>query len=307
MGVRIRRLSTGAVASVVAAGSLLVVAPAASATFPGRNGRIAFVDSGGDISTVRSDGTGFRRLTSTGDNGDPAWNPAGTKIAFHSRRTGNGDLFIMDADGSHLVQVTHRTTDEGNPQWSADGRQLAFTSDRTGAPQIFRIPVLPSIGTSVQLTAKFDGAGFFSVAWAPDGSTIFGGFISSDFDGDDVTSLYRFSAVDGSRLRYVTSGEEPDVRPQGDRIVYRAGAYTNVFTANLDGTGVVQVTHDTPRASGDVWNPDPTWSPSGALLAYTHIDGAHPTENGLYVSRADGTGARRLLRNGGSPAWQPRP
>lgn len=306
MRISTHRLSTAAVASAVAVGSLLAAAPSASATFPGRNGRIAFVDGTLNISTIRPDGTGVRRLTSGGYADNPAWNSAGTKIAFERRHDGNSDVYIMDADGSHVVQVTHRTTDEGNPQWSPDGRQLAFTSNRTGAPQIFRIPVLPSIGTSVQLTAKFDGGGFFSLAWTPDGRTIVGGFLSSDFDGDAVTSLYRFSAVDGSRLRYVTSGEEPDVRPQGDRIVYRAGAYTNVFTANLDGTGVVQVTHDTPRASGDVWNPDPTWSPSGALLAYTHIDGAHLTENGLYVSRADGTGARRLLRNGGSPAWQPR-
>jgi len=310
MQVRIRALRTAAVASVVVAGSLMAVAPSASATFPGRNGRIAFVlgnaNGNTEIATIRPDGTGLRVLTATGDNGAPAWNPSGTKIAFQSRRTGNYDVYVMDADGSHLVQVTHRSTYEANPQWSADGRQLAFTSDRTGAPQIFRIPVLPSIGMPVQLTAKYDGGGFFSLAWDPDGRTILGSYATSDFDGDSVLSLYRFSAVDGSRLRFVRPGEEPDIRASDGRIVYR-DHYINVYTANRDGTGVVQVTHDTdPRQYGDVWNPNPTWSPDGALLAYTHIDGS-AEDDGLYVSRPDGTGARRLLVNGGNPAWQPRP
>lgn len=306
-GTRRRRL--GAVASIVALGLVTVAAPPASATFPGRNGRIAFVDETANISTIRPDGTGLRRLTSFGSFGyanNPAWNPAGTKIAFDRWASGNFDLFVMNADGSQLVQVTHRTSDEENPQWSPDGRQLAFTSNRTGAPQIFRISAEPPFGIPVQLTAKFDGGGFFSLAWSPDGGTILGGFYGTDRNLNDVVSIYRFSAVDGSRLRYVASGQEPDIRPQGDRIVYRGGDYTNIYTANRDGTGEVQVTHDPVTVEGDVWNHDPTWSPNGALLAYVHSDGPHPARGGLYVSNPDGTG-RRLLVDGGDPAWQPRP
>lgn len=72
---------------------------------------------------------------------------------------------------------------------------------------------------------------------------------------------------------------------------------------------MVQVTHDTdPRQFGDVWNLDPTWSPNGALLAYGHINGqGDPANNGLYVSRSDGTGVRLLVAHAYQPAWQPRP
>lgn len=305
-GVRSYRLRAVAAAGVLL-GTVSIGMPAASATYPGQNGRIAFMKNG-DIYTVRADGTGQRRLTSTGDNDHPVWNAVGTKLAFDSRRTGNYDVYVMDADGSHLVQVTRRSTSERLPYWSPDGRQLAFTSDRLGAPQVFRIRSGAPFGESVQLTTKFSGGGFFSLTWSPDGRTIYGGYFSSDVDGDTVASLYRFAAVDGSRLTYVLRGFQPDVRPQGDRIAYEGPDFINVYTADRDGTAVRQVTHDTdPNQYGDIYNPWPSWSPNGALLAFGHINGQAPAEDGLYIARSDGTGKRLLVPGGLHPAWQPRP
>lgn len=305
------RIDSCRLRAVVTAGVLLAAVstgvPAAQATYPGQNGRLAFVKNF-DIYTIQPDGSGLRRLTRTGDNADPAWNAAGTKLAFDSGRAGNEDVYVMDADGSHVVQVTRRFSREVLPYWSPDGRQLAFTSDRLGAPQVFRIRSTAPFGEPVQLTAKFDGGGFYSLTWAPDGRSIYGGYFSSDFDGDTVTSLYRFSAVDGSRLTYVLRGFQPDVRPQGDRIAYEGPDFINVYTANLDGTGIRQVTHDIdPNGYGDVYNPWPTWSPNGRLLAFSHVDGQAPTRGGIYVARADGTGRRLLVAGGFHPAWQPRP
>jgi len=69
----------------------LVVTPAvALAAFSGGNGVIAYqhtTESGveqADVLTVRVDGTGRRQLTDTPDRNEfgPAWNPAGSRIAF---------------------------------------------------------------------------------------------------------------------------------------------------------------------------------------------------------------------------------
>jgi Tol biopolymer transport system component len=33
-------------------------------------------------------------------------------------RSGNRDIYVMDSDGSNMVQLTHSDTEEEHPQWS---------------------------------------------------------------------------------------------------------------------------------------------------------------------------------------------
>ncbi len=42
------------------------------------------------------------------DDAMPAWSPDGKHIAFASNRAGNWDIYVMDADGSNVVQLTGR-------------------------------------------------------------------------------------------------------------------------------------------------------------------------------------------------------
>jgi TolB protein len=77
----LRRVS-GVLAAVSCAILLVVVAsPSARAAYPGTNGRVTFVRSG-NIFTIRSDGTGVRRLTTDSRNFSPRWSPDGQQIAF---------------------------------------------------------------------------------------------------------------------------------------------------------------------------------------------------------------------------------
>src|SRR6266849_4261827 len=51
-------------------------------------------------------------------------------IAFHSNRDGDFDIYVMNADGSRVTQLTHNTTGDVDPIWSPDGKRIAFSSDR---------------------------------------------------------------------------------------------------------------------------------------------------------------------------------
>lgn len=80
------------------------------------------------IYLVNSDGTNLRLLTEKGDN--PSWSPDEERIAFNSNRTGNEEIYVIDIDGTGLVQLTHYPEDDAIPVWSPDGSQIAFLSDR---------------------------------------------------------------------------------------------------------------------------------------------------------------------------------
>lgn len=72
-------------------------------------------------------------------NEAPAWSPDGTKIAFHTNRNGDFDIFMMNADGSDQVAVTADARSDGYPVFSPDGTRLAITRDR----EVWTVPAQP--------------------------------------------------------------------------------------------------------------------------------------------------------------------
>ena len=76
-------------------------------------------------------GTSFSKVAESAySDGAPSWNPAGTKIAFHSDRAGDFDIWVIDSGGSNLTQLTSDTRSDGYPIWNSDGTRIAFTRDR---------------------------------------------------------------------------------------------------------------------------------------------------------------------------------
>jgi Tol biopolymer transport system component len=50
--------------------------------------------------------------------GMPSWSPDGTKIAFKRTSYGNGEIYVMDADGSNQINLTNNPADDSMPSWS---------------------------------------------------------------------------------------------------------------------------------------------------------------------------------------------
>jgi len=100
-----------AVALLAGVGVLgLVEVRPAEATFPGKNGKIAFQsDRGGsyEIYTMNRNGNKIDKLTTnTTEDEDPAFSPDGKKIAFESDRDGDSDIYKTNIKGRKLVQLT---------------------------------------------------------------------------------------------------------------------------------------------------------------------------------------------------------
>lgn len=106
--------------------------------------RIAFASnrdsaSYSQIYVMNADGTGIVRLTNSPTTDvEPSWSPDSTRIAFVRFAVGGtgtvvapaGDIYVMNADGSGVTNLTHNPAYSGNPVWSHDGLKILFASNR---------------------------------------------------------------------------------------------------------------------------------------------------------------------------------
>ena len=109
------------------------------------------IEGNGDeeIYVMNADGTGVVQLTSNGDfDSAPSWSPDGTQIAFERAPAATldpasgvepeeKDIYVMNADGSDVRQLTNTPGKEEGPVWSPDGTKIAFSSDRDGQQEIY--------------------------------------------------------------------------------------------------------------------------------------------------------------------------
>jgi Tol biopolymer transport system component len=169
-----------------------------------------------DILVLKSDGTGMRRLTDDGyRNWHPNFSPDGSKVVFHSDRTGTYDIWIVNVDGSSPTPITRSTT--GNvrtPIWSPDGKTIAAIN-LTGHPLLLRFPrsaedVLPEPGPLPE-----DNVMFFPTSWSPDSKYLAGYAQRADGSNAGVV-IYD---VEKKTYRKVTEkGRTPVFLPDGRRL-----------------------------------------------------------------------------------------
>lgn len=163
---------------------------------------IVFTKHGDGLWKMRPDGSGVQRITNK-DDIDPAWSPDGSMIAFASSRAGARQLFVMNADGSNVRQVTDLTNMGGRNTWSPDGAKLAFYRGPQGDRDIYVINV---DGTGlVKLT---DGGDNLAPSWSPDGNWI---VFTSFRDGNNELYIIH---PDGTGLTRLTNSPISDWQPR---------------------------------------------------------------------------------------------
>jgi TolB protein len=216
------------------------------------------------------------------------------QIAFVSDRDGNSEIYVMNADGSGLRNLTNNPASDNDLACSPDGTRIAFVSDRDGNPEVY---VMNADGSGVTRLTDNPG-GDYAPAWSPDGTRI--AFVS---DREGNGGIYVMNA-DGSGVTRLTDNPGGDYAPawspDGMRIAFVSGRDGNVeiYVMNPDGSGQVNLSNNP--------GPDeaPAWSPDGRRIAFQR-------SREIYVMNADGSGVTRLNTIGGLhgafsyPTWSP--
>jgi TolB protein len=249
--------------TVLALGGLLM-APSASAAWPGKNGAIVFqafssggTEEAGQVRGIWSARAGdtrerLRQLTTLSTDSDPQPSPDGLRIVFLRTtspvvpgKSPTAAVYTMGADGSNPAQVTDGSSIDAEPTFSAAGDRIYFTR-----------------------LVRGEGTNVFSIA------------------------------LDGSSLRQVTSGSfsdrAPTVSPSGRLIAFERSAalgarkqYSHLFVARPSGGRPRDLT---PRLGRLDRVSDPDFSPDGRRIAFV------AGNDRLMTIKVNGTSRRALIR-----------
>ncbi|MGZ3623050.1 MAG: hypothetical protein ACXWPG_08095, partial [Ktedonobacteraceae bacterium] len=238
------------------------------------------VNTTSNVWVMNADGTGQTQLTSCIGvcNGaqEAKWSPDGSKIVYDvadnpilpSGYASAIALWIMHADGSHAVQITHpqppTSIGDNRPAWSPDGKQIIFARNHL-------------LGQSYD----YDDQTLFLI----------------NLDGSGLKQLTAWGHLEAGDARW---------SPDGKRILFQSygsfplGPIPQLYTIFPDGTHLTQLT-------SNEYNFEPAWSPDGAKIIFAHRSMTGTDQNAhLYEMHADGNGLVQITRSPfwqRQPAW----
>ena len=227
--------------------------------------------------------------------------PDGKKLVTISVIATKGQIFVMEVDGSHPVQITHDTIDYDDPQWSPDGEKIIATGTIKEEERIY---IMNPNGSGLQpLTPAKIRA--IHASWSSDSKQV---IFCAD---DDVqppkkndTKIYSID-VETKLVKTLISGgvnTYPSWSPDMKKIAFRkiiGDMNSEIFVANSDGTNLRNITNN-PAFDG--W---PAWSPDGKWIAFaSNRESAYQ----IYIMDESGGNIRLVANTEGratAPRWSP--
>lgn len=271
--------------------SILLIANVAWATYPGTNGRIAFVGhftGTWQLYSVNPDGSDLFQITDLPPTEFGSWfpdySPDGKQLVFCHDMSGAVELYTINADGTGFTQVTHDGTENIFPRWSPDGTHILFSTLFNGDFGYHHLATIKADGSDrkVLTDVLFDD---YQAEYTVDGQHILFGSTT-----DNQLSVIWMTDANGKHKKQITQAalkaSGPDVSPDGQHMVFYDHQNTDVlgetWVGRIDGTHLRRITRKIHAGN-------PAYSPDGSKIVFN--DGA----GNLLVMDPDGSNVKTIL------------
>jgi Tol biopolymer transport system component len=248
-------------------------------------GEIVFqsdMDGNNEIYALTSDR--LRKLTDASWSSEfPKWSPDGKRIAFSANPGGRYQIFVMNADGSDVRQVTRAEHDAIEQAWFPDGKRIAFTEQRrTGLDRSY---TLWSIDLETQMLERLipefsDSSGL--PEFSPAAPLL--AFTGKKLLGWDVF-VYDLKSKTITQVTRGGNACRPHFSPDGRKIAFvssQADGKGDIWIMNPDGSGQDRLT-DLP----DTFDYYPSWSADGRTIVFASGTEHYPYQGQWSLSLVD--------------------
>ena len=222
--------------------------------------------------------------------------PETAKIAFASHK--DGDIYIMNADGSEQFNLTRHASRNRDPVWSPNGQQILFSSDRQD--RIWDLFIMDADGENIRKIFK-NTAVRRRATWSPDGRMI-------TYWRENELAIYT-ATIDGAQeKRLVQAGEDggyPKWSPDGTEIAYILARKPPVGTSEIRIINLQTHLQRTLLPKQPLLMYSVAWSPDGDKIAFYWINldiwnvaipWVNFWDNGaIYTVRLDGSELRKIV------------
>lgn len=258
---------------------------------------VIFFAAGGNagnyaIYRVNPDGTDLQLLSESvsppANELVPAVSPDGEWVAYQSQYNG---VWKMRPDGTERCLVEANGGGVATTGWSPDGSMILYNNVSTCSEDLYAVgPTCNGNGhLFVDAGADIPEHVAFGVSW-PEQSRL--AIFGVDCNGNGALYMWNGGTSTFDPIPfpgYHVSGM--NLSPDGERFALciqttrpDGGQYSNIYTANADGSGLRQLTFNANSYTYDVF---PSWSPDGSKIVFCH---QIPYDHVLQIVNADGTG-----------------
>jgi len=247
------------------------------------------------------------RLTQAGSVSSPSYSPDGKYLAFMSDRSDKNQVWVLPVSGGEAFRITDVKQGISSFEWSPDSTRMALViqdpDPLEGVEKTTEAEKAPRPIVITRLQHKQDGEGYLDTR-------------KSHLYIAELKEALASTGSKSAEVKPLTWGiydeGHPQWSPDGSLIAFStnrtehpdANDNTDLFTIQVDGGRITQLTKD-PGADDD-----PVWSPDGKEIAFIHMPNDPPVYATPRVQTVPVTGGQptdwtgRLDRHiGGEPRW----